>query len=312
LQPVPAISAITTGTDPAFQRAYLEHYFRVDPHLQRVSALGPGKVLLSREVITDDELLATEYYNDYCRPQCLNDLQGAVLIRDSARFVTFATLSSRQRRFDDSTRARLDMLLPHLARAMALTLRGEELEPVNLALQPASAAGQCGLLRVSAELEVLAASSGVLDWLPQRQGALHVRDGLLTARADRDRETLQAGVRAALAGSRQAFALDPDAAERANLIVSPAEPCLTHPEPAALVFFTLQSSRSDAASSLRAAQEALPPALRRVSELLAVGASDKEIAAQLELPLTTARTYVFRVLRRLGVHSRRELMTRRS
>jgi DNA-binding NarL/FixJ family response regulator len=152
----------------------------------------------------------------------------------------------------------------------------------------------------------------VLDWLPQRQGALHVRDGLLTARADRDRETLQAGVRAALAGSRQAFALDPDAAERANLIVSPAEPCLTHPEPAALVFFTLQSSRSDAASSLRAAQEALPPALRRVSELLAVGASDKEIAAQLELPLTTARTYVFRVLRRLGVHSRRELMTRRS
>lgn len=309
--PVQGISAITTGSDPVFQRAYLEYYFRVDPHLERVSALRPGKVLLSREVIADEELFATEYYNDYCRPQRLNDLQGAVLIRDGARFVTFATLSSRRRRFDDTTRARLDAIVPHLARAMALTLRSEELEPASVALQSASAERQCGLLRVNAELEVLAASSGVLDWLSLQRGALQVRDGLLTAPEQRDREALKMSVRAALTGSRQVLTLDADPAEIASLIVAAAGPCLMHPEPAALVFFTLQSNRSGAESSLRTAHAALPPALRRVSNLLASGASDKDIAAQLDLPLATARTYVFRVLHRLGVHNRRELIARR-
>lgn len=52
----------------------------------------------------------------------------------------------------------------------------------------------------------------------------------------------------------------------------------------------------------------LPPSLRRVAELLAAGQSDKEIASQLELPLTTTRTYVHRAMARLGVSNRRQLM----
>ena len=43
---------------------------------------------------------------------------------------------------------------------------------------------------------------------------------------------------------------------------------------------------------------------------LELGLSDKEIADRLQLPLATARTYVARTLRRLGVNSRRELMVR--
>ena len=42
----------------------------------------------------------------------------------------------------------------------------------------------------------------------------------------------------------------------------------------------------------------------------AVNQADKEIASELGLPLNTARTYVARVLKRLGVSSRRELMRR--
>ena len=52
----------------------------------------------------------------------------------------------------------------------------------------------------------------------------------------------------------------------------------------------------------------LPPRLREVGTLLAGGASDKEIAARLDLPLQTARTYAARVLRKLGLRSRRGLM----
>ncbi len=52
----------------------------------------------------------------------------------------------------------------------------------------------------------------------------------------------------------------------------------------------------------------LPPSLARVGHLMARGLSDKEIAAELDLPLATARTYAQRVLRRLRLRDRRELM----
>lgn len=58
----------------------------------------------------------------------------------------------------------------------------------------------------------------------------------------------------------------------------------------------------------RIALDTLSPALREVASLLARGASDKEIAVALDRPLSTVRTYTKRVLQRLGVHSRRDLM----
>lgn len=53
---------------------------------------------------------------------------------------------------------------------------------------------------------------------------------------------------------------------------------------------------------------ALPPSLRAVARLAAEGLADKEIADALGRPLSTVRTYMRRVFRRLGVNSRRELM----
>ncbi len=55
------------------------------------------------------------------------------------------------------------------------------------------------------------------------------------------------------------------------------------------------------------AAEGLPPSLRAVAELVAAGLGDKEIAAELSVPLATVRTYVARCYRRLGLRSRVEL-----
>jgi len=51
----------------------------------------------------------------------------------------------------------------------------------------------------------------------------------------------------------------------------------------------------------------LPPSLVPVADGIARGATDKQIAAELELPLATVRTYVRRCYDRLGVHNRVEL-----
>jgi hypothetical protein len=54
----------------------------------------------------------------------------------------------------------------------------------------------------------------------------------------------------------------------------------------------------------------LPPSLRPVARLLAQGLSDKEIAEACELSFATVRTYVTRIFKRMGVHSRAELAAR--
>jgi hypothetical protein len=56
--------------------------------------------------------------------------------------------------------------------------------------------------------------------------------------------------------------------------------------------------------------EELPPSLRKVARLLAEGLSDKEIAEACELSFSTVRTYVTRIFKRMGVHSRAELAAR--
>lgn len=64
----------------------------------------------------------------------------------------------------------------------------------------------------------------------------------------------------------------------------------------------------DTASQARWARALrLPPSLARVAALAADGAADKEIAARLDMPLATVRTYIRRLYARLGVTSRREL-----
>ncbi len=54
----------------------------------------------------------------------------------------------------------------------------------------------------------------------------------------------------------------------------------------------------------RAAPLDLPAGLQPVAALLAQGLSDKEIAAHTDLSLRTVRTYVTRIFKRTGVHSR--------
>jgi hypothetical protein len=53
---------------------------------------------------------------------------------------------------------------------------------------------------------------------------------------------------------------------------------------------------------------ALPASLRPIADLLAQGMSDKEIAAELDMALSTVRTYVARAFKKLDVHSRAELI----
>jgi hypothetical protein len=300
-------SMITSGLDSESARDYAQHFFRLDPHFARVNRLAQGRTMLSREVIADAELFQTEFFNDFCRPRGLADLQGAVLLRDETRTVTFATFGPSHQRFDERSRARMGLFVPHLSRALALVVQTDDLADANIALNAAGRERQAGFLRVDREVTVLAATDGLLDWLSEPGTAVMFRDGRLLANLPRERHTLRSAVRTAMTGTSVTLNLT-GSSNRLTLVISPAAPSVTYPEPGAFVY--LRQGCACAVENTLEATRTLPPSLRRVADALALGLSDKEIAARLDLPIATARTYVVRVRRRLGVTSRRDLISR--
>jgi hypothetical protein len=62
--------ALAVGIDPAYQRLYDEHYESVNIHIQRARPLLiPGRVIATHQFCSDEETLASEYYQGFLRPQ---------------------------------------------------------------------------------------------------------------------------------------------------------------------------------------------------------------------------------------------------
>ncbi|MEZ4450860.1 MAG: LuxR C-terminal-related transcriptional regulator [Nannocystaceae bacterium] len=74
-------------------------------------------------------------------------------------------------------------------------------------------------------------------------------------------------------------------------------------------FFLLVPERPEAEVILsRPRTIQLPPRLAKIARLVISGCTDKQIAARTGLSFSTVRTYVRQIYRRLGVHSRVELV----
>ncbi|MCA9636158.1 MAG: response regulator transcription factor [Myxococcales bacterium] len=64
----------------------------------------------------------------------------------------------------------------------------------------------------------------------------------------------------------------------------------------------------DAAIDAQPRKVQLPPRLAKIARLVISGCTDKQIASRTGLSFSTVRTYVRQIYRRLGVHSRVELV----
>jgi DNA-binding NarL/FixJ family response regulator len=297
-------SMISSGLEPAFHQAYVEHHYAHDPHLRHAASLTQGQTLLSRELLSDDEFRHTPYYNEYCRPQHIREVMGVMLVRDSELAVSFAAYASDARSYDEQNRANLQRLAPHLTRIIRLTLEQEQGRCLTSALKAGQRADGAAVVVVDRELRIHAASGGLERWLSQAPGALEIRKGVLVA-PGADQGQLRAAVGRALAGEACQLAL----------ASAPDQPVLVTPSgsklgvfPSSLVSVILVPYAGPSRETSLQALHELPPSLRRVACLMARGAADKEIACELGITLHSTRTYAARVLKRLGLQSRRALM----
>jgi hypothetical protein len=295
---------VMTGARAGYREAYLEGLHRVDPHHAHLATLPVGRALLSREVLSDEELVRSEYYAGFCRPQRIRAFQGVILVRNSEWTVSLGMFAPDDHEFDHATRLKLDALAPHVSRALTLGFHFEMSAADNFALRMMALMRVAGFVRVDAALNVL--EHGAAEPLHSGTCALELVGGALRTRNPRHHERLLGAVAAAVTGESCSFTL-PAGTGTLAIGVGPG-PRFSPFEVARSA--TILFERAPAEPDNDQVLPELPPSLRRVAELLALGHSDKEIADLLEMPLTTARTYVARVLKRLESTSRRELMSR--
>jgi DNA-binding CsgD family transcriptional regulator/PAS domain-containing protein len=113
------------GFDPLWERRYAEYYGRINVWVERAShRLPPGIVSRTQEIISDEELVKTEFYNDFLRPQDHFYAFGSTLAQEEtiASYIT-AMRSKADGPFDSGEAQLLQELTPHLQTALRIHSR---------------------------------------------------------------------------------------------------------------------------------------------------------------------------------------------
>jgi len=165
--------------DPSFSQLYDAYYHSVNPHVQRLSQLlTVGELGVGQMVISDQEMLECEYYNDFLKGQGVFHIAGGVIARDGSLSYAFATLRPRGKgEFFIRELAPLQTILPHLARAARVS---RELNASAHVLQ-SFASLAIGLILVDRQGRLVLANQQAEEILNRKDGLTLSAQGQLVA-----------------------------------------------------------------------------------------------------------------------------------
>ena len=182
-----SIPAAYAGYDPSYAPSYEAHYSHIVPRLDRWFGLPLGQVAHVWDIMTEEELLRSEYYNDWLRPQ--EDARQsaiAVLQRDPGRM--FLITTQVEQRIADRVMAAvmetMRSIYPLMQHALEINrmMLGLRLDStlLRLGMEPDGAAvlllsAKAGILYTNAQAESLLAEGAVIRH--DHLGRLRFSDG---------------------------------------------------------------------------------------------------------------------------------------
>lgn len=318
-----AATEINSGYDPDYVRSFIDYYSGINAWAPVFSSSPTGTVLSGAELCPDDDMVRTEFYNDWIRPQ--DDLiggGGAVIWNDPRRTVLFGGNIRRKDRdhLEGDWMKLVAMLSSPLQQAFEIsrTLMGDSLE--KLALR-SNDRGHPAILVVNDRRQLLYANP-VAEALLEA-GSVVTCDGSL--RVDFTQRSAAMAFAGAIysirlldmAHATEFFAAEPATDARylcrtARLVqdkatewsfaslVGTAEPCL-------LVTLQPLSDDRDPGALLRS-QFGLTQGEAVISLALSEGKSPAEIAEDRDVSIHTVRNQIKSAMGKLGVRRQAELV----
>lgn len=304
------------GIPPDLERAYNEYYAERNEWIIRGQRLQvPGRVRLSEESCPEDELVKTEFYNDFLRSLGARHAIGATILKDGSLVANVTALrGKRASAFGREGLRVLSAVIPHLRSAIEThrRLAGARLEE-RVVLD--------ALDRLAAGVILLDGSGRTVFVNAEARRILEARDGLVldrgTISTSRSRETqmLRALIASAAApgGCGGQLALGRPSLRRplgVDIVplAIPAEDGLT--ARMAAVFIADPERQVEEDATLVARLHGLTPAESELAARLVVGDTLGDAAERRGITRETARTHLKRILHKTGAKNQADFVRR--
>lgn len=304
------------GFDPASNRPYEERFVSINPWMQH--RFLPGAVELGDQILSEHELIRTEFYNDFLRHQDWLYCCG-VLATEGPLTTSFisALRSKRGGVFTPEEIALFEGLAPHLQTAVRIHERIAGLESGLNAATAALDRFPAGVIVVDSDARVILMNCKGEAVLQRQDGLTLLSDGLRAA--DRN-ETSKLRNAIAAVSSQPGAAVQrpgtvllisrPSGAKSFEVLVSPLPPSsqLSKGRPAASLFITDPEQETQLDSTALRNLFGLTPAEIRLATALVEGRSVEDYAETASISSNTARTHVKRIYSKTGVNRQSELV----
>ena len=304
--------------DQTFQRLYVERYSDHNPLWERAGTRPVESCVSDREIIPKEELVRTEFYNDFLLPQDIHTVQRTyVLAEDDWEAVISVGRSPRRGEWEDEHLDLLRSVAPHLHRAAQLNLRlgGARFNEESSAEVLNNLA--CGVIIVTGETKILwanhaadaiiAAADGIrVDGgglrAAERQQGLALRKLIATAATSGAATTAAGGTLSLSRASGQR----PLAVLVAPLHVRPE--WFVKREPRAIVFVVDPERAPIVPEKYLQDLYNLTPAEAAVAVRILRGEGLQAVADSLRITLATVCTHRQRVFEKVGARRQAELI----
>lgn len=116
---------------PEHLRDWSDHWHTRDIWVARAAQVGPGQIITSQQLVTEEEERRSGYYQEWLRELAIFHMVGTVLPIGEGRLVAFGAHRSHDATpFTEAERGAFAKFVPHLSRALQL---GERLAAADLA-----------------------------------------------------------------------------------------------------------------------------------------------------------------------------------
>ena len=185
-----AVIAHAVGVEPAYVQSYVETYEPFDPS-RGVLHAPVGEIQTISDWIDVDEFRTTVFYNEWTRPQGLEDAAN-ILLDKSAEGISRLSIMKAGGPVDRRMVQVISHLTPHLQRAMIVRQKLQQQDALETISVRTLDALRTAVLLLDAEAHITHANAGARDILDEAEILRSVRGRLVTSDPNADRVLRQA------------------------------------------------------------------------------------------------------------------------
>lgn len=310
------------GADPEAEKVFRSYYWSIDAFLLLSEQRGfgyPGAIFPSQAYVSDQELKATEYGNDFLLKFDLFRQCFSLFGKKGTALSNLAIIRSiGEEPFEDREVRVLRILAPHVQQALRLDERFTQLRLESEAKSSALDRLSLGVVFLDAKGQILGTNEAATVILARDDGLLRCKRRLKASWPNEDRalqaaifQSCQTGTARAIGGAGGALLISRNQSARPlQLVVGPSSASMAALSscPAAVVFIHDLSARIRPRLEILKSLYGLTPAEARVTCLMLDGKSSQEITEILGTSKNTLKTQLQSIFGKTGVRRQSELM----